>query len=838
MILHYANLMQAAGGVDAFIIGSEMRGLTTVRGAGNSYPSVTALQTLAADVRSVLGAAAKLTYAADWSEYFGHHPQDGSGDVRYHLDPLWADTNIDAVGIDAYFPLADWRDGSAHVDAQNYASIYDTDYLAANMEGGEGYDWYYATAADRDAQARSPITDGAANKPWVFRYKDVKSWWANAHYDRAGGIELSTPTAWQPQSKPIWFTEIGCPAIDKGANQPNVFWDPKSSESYAPYYSSAIRDDLIQRRYIETFLSYWDEAAGNNSVSSVYSGAMVAMDFAHIWTWDARPFPDFPARSNIWVDGVNWRTGHWISGRTGLVSLADIISDICLSTGAPAPDVSLVQGMVSGYVIDRPMSARAALSPLSIAYGFDLIERAGGLSFATRYTQISDVIDPQDLVYEKGADLLATTRTDAAVQLKDVRLSFIDQGRDYQAGLASARDLLAETVNILDVQAPLVLDPAQAKTIANALLERAINETESVEFSVPPQNLNLEAGDLVQLGGLAGYWQIENLDGLGKRSARARKADISAPLLQSGGEPGVGNRPGWVSAPDGFVLDIAGFTEDRSGPLVGVVVSPFVDTQITGQDGSEATPTAPVAIGALLQDFAPGPVGRYDNGSSIDIYLPGVALASLDEDGLLAGGNLLAVETTQGWEIFQCQNAELISEHTYRISRFLRGLYGTDRVLGASVPSGARIIYLTQGWQNLEVNTALRGSDIVLTLTANGRAAAQSIDFTYQAAHLRPLSPVHTKTKIIGPDLHISWTRRTRQGGDDWASLDVPLGEASEQYEIEFSQGGTLLVTKETNEPNLQIPISEIGNGTIDISITQISQTYGRGAARQITISI
>ena len=30
-ILHYAHLCKAAGGVDAFLIGSELRGLTTLR---------------------------------------------------------------------------------------------------------------------------------------------------------------------------------------------------------------------------------------------------------------------------------------------------------------------------------------------------------------------------------------------------------------------------------------------------------------------------------------------------------------------------------------------------------------------------------------------------------------------------------------------------------------------------------------------------------------------------------------------------------------------------------------------------------------------------------------
>ena len=111
-----------------------------------------------------------------------------------------------------------------------------------------------------------PITDGAAAKPWVFRYKDLRAWWSNAHYDRPGGVESGTPTAWAPQSKPIWFTELGCPAIDRGTNQPNVFFDPKSSESFTPHFSRGWRDDAIQRAYLEATYLWWGEAA-NNPVS-------------------------------------------------------------------------------------------------------------------------------------------------------------------------------------------------------------------------------------------------------------------------------------------------------------------------------------------------------------------------------------------------------------------------------------------------------------------------------------------------------------------------------------------------------------------------------------------
>src|SRR5690606_38311767 len=85
MVLHYARLAAAAGGVDAFLLGSEMRGLTQIRDGSNAFPFVEQLCDLASEVRSIVGAGTRITYGADWSEYFGHQPADGSGDVYFHL---------------------------------------------------------------------------------------------------------------------------------------------------------------------------------------------------------------------------------------------------------------------------------------------------------------------------------------------------------------------------------------------------------------------------------------------------------------------------------------------------------------------------------------------------------------------------------------------------------------------------------------------------------------------------------------------------------------------------------------------------------------------------------
>ncbi|HEX7776472.1 MAG TPA: glycoside hydrolase TIM-barrel-like domain-containing protein, partial [Parvibaculum sp.] len=353
MVLHYAHLCVVAGGVDAFLIGSELRGLTQVRSGAAAYPAVAALKTLAADVAGILGPGTKISYAADWSEYAGHAPGDGTGDLYFNLDPLWADANIHFVGIDNYAPLTDWRKTTDHLDAEIAGSIYDIGYLQSRIVGGEDFDWYYASDADRDAQIRTPITDGAYGKPWVWRAKDIKSWWANAHYDRPGGTESGTPTAWVPEGKPIVLTETGCPAIDKGTNEPNVFVDPKSAESAAPHYSSGTRDDFIQRAFIEAVTGYWSASGAHNPVSSVYGAPMLDAADIFFWTWDARPFPAFPDRTDIWADGANWRTGHWLNGRLGAAPLAALVAHVMADVGFTAFDASALAGTVDGFVIDR-----------------------------------------------------------------------------------------------------------------------------------------------------------------------------------------------------------------------------------------------------------------------------------------------------------------------------------------------------------------------------------------------------------------------------------------------------------------------------------------------------
>ena len=529
LVLHYAHVAKAAGGVEAFLIGSEMRGLTTARSGPGIHPFVDGLRILAGDVRTVLGAGPVLTYGADWSEYFGHKPADGSGDFFFHLDPLWADPEIGAVGIDCYHPLTDWRDEAGHRDEMPGRSPYDPDHLAGNVRGGEGFDWHYASEPDRRAQLRTTIADGAYGKPWTFRYKDLAGWWSNEHRDRPGGIEAASPTAWQPQSKPIWLTELGCPAVDKGANQPNVFHDPKSAQSALPHFSSGARDDMAQRAYLDAFQRVFDPAhpdyRGGNPVSPVYGGRMIDPAHIHLWAWDARPYPAFPSLAEVWSDGGNWLVGHWLNGRLGSVTLAGLISAIIDDHGFTAFRIADVHGVLGGAVVNEIVSARGALDPLLSAFGIDAADCGDAIVFRGRKRPADAPLDPALFVEGPDEPVLGRSRGQETELPAEIVLRATDPDRDYHVAAAASRRLAGGSHRTLTLDLNAVLHLSQAEALTDAMLRDIWAGRERLAFALPPDRLALDPGDLGGLPGERGIVShvIERIgDGVARRvEARA-----------------------------------------------------------------------------------------------------------------------------------------------------------------------------------------------------------------------------------------------------------------------------------------------------------------------------
>jgi hypothetical protein len=855
-VLHYAQLCQAAGGVDAFLIGSELIGLTRVRSAPGQYPAVDALITLASDVKAILGASAKVSYAADWTEYGAHVPS--SSEVRFPLDPLWA--SLDFVGVDVYWPLSDWRDGDAHLDAAIATSVHDLDYLRGRVASGEGFDWHYADKAARDAQNRAEITDGLG-KPWMFRQKDFVSWWSQPHYERVGGAQLPQPTAWVPQSKPIWIVETGCPAVDRGANAPNVFPDGHSSEGGLPHYSRDGRDDLMQARFLEAMLTHFDPAApGANPISTVYGAPMVDPSRIHVWCWDARPFPAFPTQSAAWSDGPNWETGHWLNGRLEGTPIDRLVQE--LASAVPAPGLSSprpdIHGFVDGYVLDRAMSPREAIDPLAALFGFDPAINGEAIRFVSRRGKAALLLSEDDLAAGKDGALVTLTRAQESELPHEIALSFSDSEFDYQTARVLSRRLEGYSARQSEAQAAVMTHRANAQMLADIWLRDVWIGRETAEFALRPGLAPLQPGDLVRVGAAAGgrLFQIQRITDGAARQVSARAVDRSvydatAPRLARLAV----KSPAIVGPPRVLVLDLA-IARDDPAPLsyVAGFADPWPGSLAIwrlaggGYDGFGVIERR-ATVGDTLDILRAGPVGRFDNGSSVTVKLGAGQLASVDDAAALAGRTTMAIRGADGaWEIFAFTRAELVGEKTYRLSRLLRGLGGEAHLAARDAPAGAPIVLLNDAIVPLAGKTSEIGAPATYRIGPAERDYADPVfvQATVAASRkaLTPYAPTQARARRTGDGVVIGFIRRGRVDADAWEAVEIPLGEASEAYELEIAlpgDGRRLLATSSVSAlypASMEIADFGAPQTSLTVSIHQMSAVAGRGFPLAVTLNV
>lgn len=850
MVLHYALLAKAAGGVDGFLIGSELRGLTTLRDQTDAFPFVEALVELAADVRAVLGSGTKITYGADWSEYFGHQPANGSGDVFFHLDPLWASPAIDAVGIDNYMPLSDWRDedlGEASPDG--FRTADDPVALEGQIAAGEGFDWYYASATDRRERQRSPISDGAAGKPWVFRYKDIENWWGSRHYERIGGVEKAMPTAWTPGMKPVWFTELGCPAVDRGPNQPNVFPDPKSAEGARPYFSTGARGDAVQRRFLEAHHRYWRRAERPDG--------MVDAERMFVWAWDARPYPAFPFDRELWADGDNWRTGHWLNARLGAGTLAEVIAAILEDHDIDGVDVSQVSGDLTGYVQGTVASARTMLEPLAEAFSLDLFERGNGLVVRSRNRAS---LEPQAVTVLADLDdepLWRETRGHDGDHAGEAILTFFDEAGGYAEASVRSRRMEADTDRVLARDLAAVLPEETAALSVEAMLRDHRLSRFRLELALGPDRIEVEPGDVLRFpDGPDGRFLVTRIeDGAARRLTLVKIAPMAgqpAPAVTTPPDTGGGGSDAF--APDIVFMDLPPFEAggETGFARAAALARPWRRIALSSAADGESYATRvlmerPATIGTLVAPLAPGVSGRFDRGNAVEVELGFGEFFSAGEPVVLNGANRLAVESASGaWEVIGFASATEIAPNRWRLTDLLRGLGGSEDAAAAGAAEGARVVLLDAAVRPLGLREDEAGLPLQWIAEAVGRAGDMigPVDFSGGLRAMTPLAPVHlTGDRLPGGDVRFEWARRGRIDADGWQSVEIPLDEPFERYRIDILDGETVRRSAETDAPAFTYAAAEqvddFGGlpGQIEIRVRQLGRKVAEGLPAQSLIT-
>ena len=215
----------------------------------------------------------------------------------------------------------------------------------------------------------------------------------------------------------------------------------------------------------------------------------------------------------------------------------------------------------------------------------------------------------------------------------------------------------------------------------------------------------------------------------------------------------------------------------------------------------------------------------------------------------MGGANLAAIGdgSSDNWEVFQFAEAELVAPNTYWLRKRLRGQAGTDGLMPAVWPQGSWFVLLNgvpsqidlspnlrRIVQNYRIGPAQRGFD---------DPSYQHLVRAFDGIGLRPYSPCHLQAnRLQTGDIAVNWTRRTRLDGDGWDGSDVPLGEESESYNLRVLKDGAVmrevLIGSSTWTYDLAAQTIDNITGTFDISVEQVSATYGAGLPRVVRFEL
>ena len=590
-----------------------------------------------------------------------------------------------------------------------------------------------------------------------------------------------------------------------------------------------------------------------NPSSSLYDAPMIDLDHAFVYAWDARPYPAFPNNTLAWGDGGSWRQGHWLNGRIASQPLSAAVADLIQSHDFDALDVSRLTGVVPGYVIDQVMSAREALQPLELAYFFDTIESEGQIVFRHRGAEPPVLsLSADDLTELRvGADLVTLTRAQETDLPASARIAYASSERDYRRAVAEARRLVGASGRTSLAELAIVMEADQATQIAESWLFETWAARDRAQFALPPSQIAIEPGDVIALegSGTPRHYRVIEIGDHGAREIDAIRIepDVYAPILATP-RPAAPPLATTHGQPSAVFLDLplllgtepadAGYFAAMMRPWPGAIA--VYRSPETSGFTLRAFAAQPATMGETLDALPAAPPSRLDKASTVRIRLDYGSLASVSDLSFLSGANAAAIEHGPGrWEIIQFQHSTLVAPATYQLSALLRGQQGTEPAMSDVLPSGARFVLLDSAIVRLDLTQDEAGLPFNWRFGPSNRdlgsPSYQTVVHSFAGLGRRPFAPAHVRSRRDDGDIHITWVRRTRIGGDSWEGAEVPLGEDAELYEIDVLDGGAVVRTLTSTSPSTIYSAADqtadfgAPSPEIAVRVYQLSGSYGRG---------
>lgn len=501
---------------------------------------------------------------------------------------------------------------------------------------------------------------------------------------------------------------------------------------------------------------------------------------------------------------------------------------------------------VRAYAVAQVSTTRSAIEQLMPAYFFEAYV-TDKLYFVPRAGSVLDTIDADDMGtgLESPEDETLPTQVGSDLEIPaQVSVSYSNVDADYTTATEHSDRLLSGQVSTSVVQLPLGFTAAEGKGIADAIVIDGYASRVTGTFSVPLKYAELTPTDVVA---------VPDADGNVYRVRIVRRTD-EGPLLKFE----------WV-LDDATAIESAGITSDDYTPTVDVAlpgdtIMELLDIPLMRDAentlghyvaaSSSGTTWPGASISRSLDDVEYAEAARvserailgvttttlgnftgvgFDERNTVTVSLSYGTLSSSTRPGLLADASINNIMI--GAELIRFRTATMLNQGLYILSGLLRGQNGTEWAMAGHTSSEVAVLIQAAGIRYVAIDLPSLSAERFYKGVTLGKslASVSGEAFTCEGVSLKPLAPVDVrKSGSASTGLTLTWKRRTRLSSTFTgpSGSNVPLGEATEAYEVDLLNGSSVVVSTTAVTAATTTLSSAIESGYLPVGVAYIV-SYG-----------
>lgn len=584
----------------------------------------------------------------------------------------------------------------------------------------------------------------------------------------------------------------------------------------------------------------------------------------------------FYATRDLAITGPHYSTNTFNLTRFSVVvpqpaKVADIISDQSDQAGLLAAqwDVSTIAKTVWGYTTNvNPASARSNIDPLLTYGAIGVVEEDGLIRYFNRASRTSSATIAWDELAcqedgQEAIDAFPLSRSQAAECPRSVTISYLNPDFDYQTSTETARRIVSESILDQQVEIAVAMSPSEAATIARRMLYELWSARMTRSLKVSRKYAYLSAGDVVTVEypkGTLSNWMLTKLTDTGALIEGECFPFDAELLVQT--VPGSNGQQGQQLSPlppstllqllDIPILRDADNDAGLYAAMEGYTAASWRGAELfVGDDAATLESRGTVANPALI-GYATGVLGAWslnvvDEQNLVTVSIGDGVLNTISKDVLLSGSeNVAALGQPGRWEIIKFRQATDIGSGRFTLSGFIRGARGTEHNRANHAAGDVFVLLSLAGTLRPTLEAASIDQPKLYRAVSAGRSFDSAATQTYAntAEGLHPFSPTNLTKTSSSNDITLSWVRRTRLS-ENWLAGVVPLGEATEAYEVVIYADSTFAVVKRviptTSRSAVYTSAQQVADfgtnqSTLYVRVYQISDVVGRGNPLQATI--